>query len=544
MSAADVDMFGSDDDAGAPEPTPQKSIVDQDMEDLFGDEDDDDEKENASRASSSTPSALPDSGLSAAERKARQALEYEEEDREAPPVIAREADAVVPNIPLPRSSDGNIWIARMPNFVKIDSQPFSPETYRGPEADVTEDQLDTIREQSLSIKLEVDNTVRWRWAKGPDGKLYRQSNSRIIRWSDGTMSLQLGNEIFDVTVNVDTSGSVPRAGGVTATNTQGSSQSQSIAPTPSRSSQPSGSSNNLNDEADASISKPYLGHKGLSYLAAQHQESSILQVESPVTGFVTFRPTGMQSETHRKLVRAVGQKHSKVARLRLAPDNIDSQGTNPQAQKGKRKSRASGAVGSVSRRSTAYDDDDSDGGFDRVSARRKSRSSIRGSRASKFAYSDDDSDEPAAAYGDDDDDDGSPRKRKLGATPKKPRGPPNMGGEYEADDFLVDDDPSDDDGDDDGTSKRRRAEEDVDDEPDFLDKVDRDIEDQAKKRRKDAKASGLPASTADDDVDVESEGMDMSQDESEQAPRSGNAEAASQTKKPQKRIIMEDDDDE
>ena len=28
----------------------------------------------------------------------------------------------------------------------------------------------------------------------------------------------------------------------------------------------------------------------------------------------------MQSETHRMLVRAVGQKHNKVARLRMAPD--------------------------------------------------------------------------------------------------------------------------------------------------------------------------------------------------------------------------------
>jgi hypothetical protein len=35
---------------------------------------------------------------------------------------------------------------------------------------------------------------------------------------------------------------------------------------------------------------------------------------------MALRPTGMQSETHRLLVKAVGQKHNKVAKLRLVAD--------------------------------------------------------------------------------------------------------------------------------------------------------------------------------------------------------------------------------
>lgn len=58
----------------------------------------------------------------------------------------------------------------MPNFVKIDSQPFHPDTYRGPEADLDlAEQEESLRERSLSIKLEVDNTIRWKWMTGPDG---------------------------------------------------------------------------------------------------------------------------------------------------------------------------------------------------------------------------------------------------------------------------------------------------------------------------------------------------------------------------------------
>lgn len=61
----------------------------------------------------------------------------------------------------------------MPNFVKLDSKPFHPDTYVGPEQeddDATQQQMDALKERSLSIKLEVENTVRWRWIKGENGE--------------------------------------------------------------------------------------------------------------------------------------------------------------------------------------------------------------------------------------------------------------------------------------------------------------------------------------------------------------------------------------
>lgn len=58
----------------------------------------------------------------------------------------------------------------MPNFVKIDTKPFHPETYMGPEHDEEEgQQAQTLREQSMTIKLKVENTVRWRWTKNEFG---------------------------------------------------------------------------------------------------------------------------------------------------------------------------------------------------------------------------------------------------------------------------------------------------------------------------------------------------------------------------------------
>ena len=63
----------------------------------------------------------------------------------------------------------------MTNFAKLDSKPFDPETYTGPEYH-DEDDPESVKERSLSIKLEVENTVRWRWVKMPDGTLVCRSS--------------------------------------------------------------------------------------------------------------------------------------------------------------------------------------------------------------------------------------------------------------------------------------------------------------------------------------------------------------------------------
>lgn len=48
------------------------------------------------------------------------------------------------------------------------------------------------------IKLKVSNTIRWREYLDDEGNAVKESNARMVRWSDGSMSLHLGNEIFDV----------------------------------------------------------------------------------------------------------------------------------------------------------------------------------------------------------------------------------------------------------------------------------------------------------------------------------------------------------
>lgn len=61
------------------------------------------------------------------------------------------------------------WVIRVPNFVKVETKPFHPDTYVGPE----EDELlpgDSAREKSNTIKLKVENMLRWRWKKDANGQ--------------------------------------------------------------------------------------------------------------------------------------------------------------------------------------------------------------------------------------------------------------------------------------------------------------------------------------------------------------------------------------
>lgn len=382
----------------------------------------------------------------------------------------------------------------MPNFVKVDSKPFHPDTYMGPEHD-DEELGDNIRERSMSIKLKVENTVRWRWTKDATGidvshflhsivynGLYlmyiylqrRQSNSRIVRWSDGTLSLRLGKELFDINQSLDTSATVSR---------------QSLGP---QASQPTQSS-----QSDVPVKS-----QGLTYLVAQHKRSQVLQAEAVITGYMSLRPTGMQSETHRMLVRAVGQKHNKIARLRMAPD--------PTMDPEREKMELLKLSNKKSRKKNDYDD---------ILGGKKRRYSRK--TAGRDVWSDDE-DEGGIFEGTDEENEdgaGSSARKSQKKHSEKPGAE-----DYQEDDFVVAD--SDDDAPQGG--KKRKAADDDDDPLDRLEKKIEQQEDAQKRRRESGDDDGGQA-----DLDVESEEED--EEEEFQVRRSGGT---------RKRAVLQDEEEE
>ncbi|CAE6437590.1 unnamed protein product [Rhizoctonia solani] len=480
MDAA-FDLFEENADDAEADAGGEEETRDATVEDLFGDEEEAPGDEApavdvamSERQSSAAPSqrGSDGDGLTEAERKHRKNMEYEEEEGEpAEPQILREAEINIPKLPLPTSSDNQYWMMRLPNFLKLDTKPFHSETYEGPQDDYEGEE----RKESATM-LDVTNTVRWRWIQGENGEMKKQSNARIVKWSDGSMSLQLGTELFDINANVEGSRVAPPA-------TQSQPQTQS-SQAPKRAG-------------------------GLSYLYTQHKHAGVLQCEVPITGTLTLQPTGMFSATHRQLVRAVGQRHSRTARLRLAPEPT----MDPEREQRELQKTANRSARPRKPRASA-------GGFD--SARRSRASTASRRRDDVFA-----SDESGGDVNSDSDDGMGSRKKTQSA--------PKRGGEYVADDFVVSDE---DDADYGGSpsGKRRKGH---DDGMDSLDEADEKIEREAAKRRKKEKEAGKEDADPDADGEVD-EDVDMDSMEDEEA----SIRKAGGKTRSRKRAVALDDEDE
>lgn len=161
------------------------------------------------------------------------------------------------------------------------------------------------------------------------------------------MSLQLGKELFDISANID----IP-----------------SNTAVPPRT--------NTSARAGLQSAHGLSRNQGLLYLFAQHEASRIMQADAAIAGTLSLSPTGMQSETHRKLVRAVGQKHTKTTRLMMAPDPTKESELQraEQMKAGKKATRSKRAYGdresprkrrSAARKREMYStDDESDDGVE------------------------------------------------------------------------------------------------------------------------------------------------------------------------------------
>lgn len=117
--------------------------------------------------------------------------EEPEKEVEEPPPETR-IDVEIPRINVDLGRD--IHFVKLPNFLSVETRPFDSETY--------EDEIDeeeTLDEEGRArLKLKVENTLRWREALTKEGDTIKESNARLVKWSDGSMSLHLGSEIFDV----------------------------------------------------------------------------------------------------------------------------------------------------------------------------------------------------------------------------------------------------------------------------------------------------------------------------------------------------------
>jgi RNA polymerase-associated protein LEO1 len=97
----------------------------------------------------------------------------------------------------PKFAYGNdTYIAKVPRFLHVDPSRFDAGDYllcleKLKKKGLSKEELDFKR-------LHDENTIRWRFSEASGETLAAESNSQFIEWEDGSFSLKLGDEYFDV----------------------------------------------------------------------------------------------------------------------------------------------------------------------------------------------------------------------------------------------------------------------------------------------------------------------------------------------------------
>ncbi|XP_051896468.1 RNA polymerase-associated protein LEO1 [Pristis pectinata] len=118
--------------------------------------------------------------------------DMDQDHAEEEPIPETRIEVEIPKVNTDLGND--LYFVKLPNFLSVEPRPFDSQYYE----DEFEDEEMLDEEGRTRLKLKVENTIRWRIRKDEEGNDIRESNARIVKWSDGSMSLHLGNEVFDV----------------------------------------------------------------------------------------------------------------------------------------------------------------------------------------------------------------------------------------------------------------------------------------------------------------------------------------------------------
>lgn len=264
----------------------------------------------------------------------RNPMEYEEEEGEEAMQMREEAIAemVLPKIPQVTASDGRTWVLRLPPSVHVDSTPFHAQLYRDEQEPKQAQEDAEARERkgfndqvrranALDRMHNVQNTIRWKWVDGSAGAPIRKSNARVIKWSDGTSSLQIGEEMWDVDVtHTSEKGLKPFQTSQQAQASQAESQSQSqpksqldsLSQQPSRSESPAIGAFNAGAGA--------ITDKAVSVIYASDAEHMLFVGDSLVTGQLGLVPVSDAVRNHQRRIQALTKSTTKQAKIQRHDD--------------------------------------------------------------------------------------------------------------------------------------------------------------------------------------------------------------------------------
>lgn len=302
----------------------------------------------------------------------------------------------------------------------MESTPYDANLFRAGIEPIGEEEDVTVKRSRM---ISVRNTIRWKWVTGDDGqpvslighirldnqaddRKKRQSNSRLLRWSDGSVSLQLGSDLYDLAPSY------------------GATLARASDPPPK---------NPLPEKAPGA---------NTTFLAYSSSSDEVLMTESTIAGQVSLVPASSSSKTHIELVKHVGQQHVKHSRMKVLEEVIDPEkahaaaiGGGGKKKAGKRGTGGGGGGGSsrtrTRKRDSSEEEEDSRYTYDADGPRRGVRGGPKGYEAEYdeddgfvVADSDEDGEGEVEEEGADDGDYGgrSSKKSKSKSKAKKRKG--------------------------------------------------------------------------------------------------------------------------
>ena len=323
--------------------------------------------------------------------------------------------------------------AKLPNLVGINSKPFNTQTH-------------DHEEEEEYYRGYVHNMIRWRYKynsndggedgehellRDANGDPVRESNTRLVKWSDGSYTLHVGQEVLEVdnldsSINAAGEGGGPNAlAGFAGINGYlYASQKARIRP-PSKKElekaknngeEPDDKENKDNDDDDDDDDDD----------TPAQPAGTVLECLGPISSRFAPRPASLHSEAHRNLTLAMRQRNVKRARIAEFVTEVDPEKEKMARIKGKddlAKSQArssardgGGRRGGGGRRNYSRGMNarylEEDGDYDGVNLKQLKRQTMR-----RDMYSDEE-DDVGMDYGDDsedEDDEWSKNKRKKPA---------------------------------------------------------------------------------------------------------------------------------
>lgn len=227
-----------------------------------------------------------------------------------PPTTSGETEKSRKNL-----NKNSIHMVKLPNIVNINPEPYDKMMY-------------DAEEEEKEYKGKIHNMIRWRYKKDVLGKdimrnpdtnqLLRESNARVVAWSDGSFTLHVGSEAFEIDENVNPMMKK------TPTKQMFNKNSSSATDGYLYLSQYSDITESITtvDESKTNSDDNSTSNNNGEVTEINKSKNTVLECMGAVKSRLTIKPS-IKSEAHKQLTLSVRQKNTKKAKITEVVTQVD-----------------------------------------------------------------------------------------------------------------------------------------------------------------------------------------------------------------------------